>query len=96
MLEAIDSGALKNTAAPEMAIEYWHLPKDATLRDVVLAVRADEANHRDVNHHFADRLLAKTEDLRIPIKQEFEAKHEPGRMADVEKTIPRIDLVKKA
>ena len=29
---------------------------DATLRDVVLVVRADEAHHRDVNHGFADAL----------------------------------------
>ena len=29
---------------------------NARLRDVVLAVRADEAGHRDVNHGFADEL----------------------------------------
>lgn len=29
---------------------------DATLRDVVLLVRADEAHHRDVNHGFASKL----------------------------------------
>ena len=29
---------------------------DATLRDVVLVVRADEAHHRDVNHGFASEL----------------------------------------
>ena len=28
----------------------------ATLRDVVLVVRADEAHHRDVNHRFANEL----------------------------------------
>lgn len=27
---------------------------DATFRDLMLAVRADEANHRVVNHTFAD------------------------------------------
>ena len=27
---------------------------DATMRDLILAVRADEAHHRDVNHTFAD------------------------------------------
>lgn len=31
-------------------------PPDAGLRDGIIAVRADEANHRDVNHEFADRL----------------------------------------
>jgi len=32
------------------------MPADATLRDVVLLVRADEAHHRDVNHGFASKL----------------------------------------
>lgn len=27
---------------------------DAKFRDMILAVRADEAFHREVNHHFAD------------------------------------------
>lgn len=31
---------------------------DATLRDLIIAVRADEMKHRDVNHAFADRLDA--------------------------------------
>ena len=48
-------------AAPERAgardrKHYWKLPEDATLRDVVLVVRADEAHHRDVNHGFANEL----------------------------------------
>jgi ubiquinol oxidase len=42
--------------APEIAIDYWKLAPDARLRDVVIAVRADEAGHRDVNHGFADTL----------------------------------------
>ena len=32
------------------------MPADATLRDVVEVVRADEAHHRDVNHAFANEL----------------------------------------
>jgi ubiquinol oxidase len=55
-LAAIDSGEIKNVPAPEVAIEYWGLPADATLRDVVLVVRADECSHRDVNHAMADKL----------------------------------------
>jgi ubiquinol oxidase len=45
---------LENVVAPEIAINYWQLPADATLRDVIIAVRNDEAGHRDVNHRFAD------------------------------------------
>ncbi len=35
------------------------LPDDATLRDVVLVVRADEAHHRDINHGFANSLAGR-------------------------------------
>ncbi|MEL6364503.1 MAG: alternative oxidase [Pseudomonadota bacterium] len=55
-LEEIDAGRLENGPAPQIAISYWNLPEDALLREVVEAVRADEAKHRDVNHRFADAL----------------------------------------
>lgn len=54
-LAGIDSGKLPNKEAPEIAKNYYHLPDDARIRDVVLHVRADEAMHRDVNHHFGDK-----------------------------------------
>lgn len=55
-LAEIENGAIDNIAAPQVAIEYWQLPADARLREVVIAVRADEAGHRDVNHDFANQL----------------------------------------
>lgn len=55
-LHEIDAGRAPNVPAPAIARHYWKLPADATLRDVVLVVRADEAHHRDVNHGFASRL----------------------------------------
>ncbi len=55
-LAGVDSGKYENIAAPQIAIDYWHLPADARLRDVIIAVRNDEAGHRDVNHQFADEL----------------------------------------
>lgn len=55
-LAEIDEGRSANVPAPEIAKRYWKLPVDATLRDVVLVVRADEAHHRDVNHGFASTL----------------------------------------
>jgi ubiquinol oxidase len=55
-LQEIDAGRVENVPAPQIAIDYWRLPADARLREVVLAVRADEAGHRDVNHGFADEL----------------------------------------
>ncbi len=56
-LAEIESGRIENIAAPQMAIDYWKLPPDARLKDVVIAVRDDEARHRDVNHRFADALF---------------------------------------
>jgi ubiquinol oxidase len=55
-LAEIESGRTENVAAPQIAIDYWKLAPDARLREVVIAVRADEAGHRDVNHGFADEL----------------------------------------
>ena len=53
-LAEIDNGKIQNRPAPQIAIDYWNLGSEATLRDVVIAVRADEAGHRDKNHEFAD------------------------------------------
>lgn len=55
-LAGVDNGTYANVPAPKIAIDYWKLSPDARLRDVIVAVRADEAHHRDVNHRFADAL----------------------------------------
>ncbi|MBL0930911.1 MAG: alternative oxidase [Alphaproteobacteria bacterium] len=55
-LREIDEGRSANVPAPDIAKRYWKMADDATLRDVVLIVRADEAHHRDVNHGFAAEL----------------------------------------
>ncbi|GAB4823658.1 hypothetical protein N2152v2_010704 [Parachlorella kessleri] len=57
-VEEIDSGTSSishwaTTPAPDIAVSYWRLEPGATLRDVVLNVRADEAAHSFVNHTFA-------------------------------------------
>jgi ubiquinol oxidase len=57
-LAQIDAGKVENIPAPQIAIDYWHLPPTARLREVVIAVRADEAGHRDRNHQMADELKA--------------------------------------
>ncbi len=57
-LEEIDAGRHENVPAPQIAIEYWKLPPDARLRDVVLVIRDDEAGHRNANHGFADKLMS--------------------------------------
>jgi ubiquinol oxidase len=61
-LNEIDEGRSPNVAAPDIAKHYWKLPADATLRDVVIVVRADEAHHRDVNHGLASTLAGEPVD----------------------------------
>eukprot|EP01015_Nassula_variabilis_P030371 TRINITY_DN666_c0_g1_i4.p1 TRINITY_DN666_c0_g1~~TRINITY_DN666_c0_g1_i4.p1 ORF type:complete len:188 (+),score=33.54 TRINITY_DN666_c0_g1_i4:3-566(+) len=56
-IKDIDDGKLplwQNSKAPEIAIYYWGLQKDAKFRDALISIRADECMHREVNHHFAD------------------------------------------
>jgi len=55
-LKEIDAGKIDNCPAPKIAKDYWQLPAEATLRDVVLLVRQDEEKHRDTNHNLADML----------------------------------------
>lgn len=55
-LDEIDAGRIENVPAPQIAIDYWNLPVTARLREVVIAVKADEEEHRDVNHDLADKI----------------------------------------
>lgn len=55
-LASVDAGTHVNIAAPQVALDYWKLPTDARLRELIVAVRADEMHHREVNHGFADSL----------------------------------------
>jgi ubiquinol oxidase len=58
-LQETDEGRSPNVPAPAFARHYWKMADDATLRDVVLIMRADEAHHRDINHGFASTLGGK-------------------------------------
>ena len=70
-LQEIEEGRSPNVSAPAIAKHYWKLPGDATLRDVVLLVRADEAHHRDINHGFASKLAG------LPVDQLHTAPYPP-------------------
>ena len=56
LLSDMDAGHLHGweaEPAPQIAKFYWRLGEKATIRDLVLFVRADEACHSHVNHTFA-------------------------------------------
>lgn len=71
-LAAVDSGKIANGPAPEIAKKYWNLPDDARLRDVIIVVRNDEAEHRDVNH----RLATELDEKRAALKQQKREKRQ--------------------
>jgi len=48
--EGSDLGQWRTFVAPKIARGYWHLGENGTVLDMIKAVRADEAEHRDVNH----------------------------------------------
>ncbi|RYV04000.1 oxidase [Shewanella sp. OPT22] len=53
-IEQVDLGNVDNIEAPVIAINYYGLSEAAKLKDVLLAVREDEAKHRDNNHAYSD------------------------------------------
>lgn len=59
-LQQIDASAIENIEAPNIAKDYYGLDYNATLRDVVIAVREDERGHSEVNHDMANILVQET------------------------------------
>jgi len=56
-IESYDAGRLpmwETTKCPDEGKDYYCFGENATMRDLLLSVRADEACHRSVNHHFSD------------------------------------------
>lgn len=56
-IRELESGLLpewENMPAPQIAIDYWRMSAEAKMIDLLYAVRADEANHRFVNHSLAN------------------------------------------
>ncbi len=60
-LEQVESGQVINIPAPKIAIEYYNLHPTAQLSDLIIAVRADEMHHAEVNHNYASSLVIKTQ-----------------------------------
>ena len=64
-LKEVEEGKIENVKAPEIAINYWNLPLNSKLKDVIKVIRDDEAGHRDVNHSFANILNTKKKSDKI-------------------------------
>ncbi|KAG0146123.1 hypothetical protein CROQUDRAFT_723033 [Cronartium quercuum f. sp. fusiforme G11] len=56
-IRELETGRLpewENMPAPQIAVDYWRLTPNSKMIDVLYAVRADESNHRFVNHSLAN------------------------------------------
>ena len=52
-LDMVTSGKIENVPAPSLAIDYYGLPEEARLSDLIRCVRADEQHHALANAKFA-------------------------------------------
>jgi ubiquinol oxidase len=52
-LAMVENGEVENVPAPQLAIDYYKLPKKALLSDMIKKVRADEQKHSDVNWSYS-------------------------------------------
>lgn len=52
-LQHIEEGKVKNILAPKTAARYWNLPPRTHLRELILAMRADEIKYRSINKRFS-------------------------------------------
>ena len=52
-LGLVESGAMENVPAPQLAIDYYGMKANAKLSDLIKHVRADEQHHSEVNHRYA-------------------------------------------
>ncbi len=57
-LERLEKKEQPNSLAPASALVYWNLDPAAQLSDMIVAMREDEAIHRDIHHAFADALAS--------------------------------------
>lgn len=55
-LKMIDDNEYPNKEIPKWTKEYWKLETNSKLRELVIAIRNDEAGHRDMNHDIAEKL----------------------------------------
>ena len=53
-LDLVERGVMENVPAPQLAIDYYGMSANAKLVDLIKHVRADEQQHSEVNHRYAD------------------------------------------
>ena len=64
-LDLVERGVMENVPAPQLAIDYYGMSANAKLVDLIRHVRADEQQHSEVNHRYAD---GGTQPTRLAVK----------------------------
>ena len=54
-LDMISNNQIPNVHAPDIAIEYYGMNRNARLSDMIKKVRDDEAGHAVANHKFSEK-----------------------------------------
>ena len=80
-LELIESGQIEDVPAPQLAIEYYNLPPEAKLSDMIQRVRADEQHHADVNLRMAGGRTREEPSVSTDASQATSAPNTPGARA---------------
>lgn len=52
-ISLIELGQIENVPAPQIAIEYYNMLPDATLKDMIKYIRQDEQGHSEANFRYA-------------------------------------------
>lgn len=56
LLKHMEEGKIKDRPAPQIAIDYYNMASDATMRDMAVIIREDERDHATVNHAMANMI----------------------------------------
>ena len=80
-LELIESGQIEDVPAPQLAIEYYNLPSEAKLSDMIQRVRADEQHHADVNLRMAGGRTSEDPSVPADASHATSAPNTPGARA---------------
>ena len=54
-LHMVETGEVENVPAPQLAIKYYKMKKNARLSDLIKKVRADEQHHSEVNLKYSEK-----------------------------------------
>ena len=54
-LKMVESGEVENVPAPQLAIDYYKMKKNAKLSDLIKKVRADEQHHSKINLKYSEK-----------------------------------------